>query len=162
MRRAIAVFIGGGLGATFRSLLVLALAPWGSLPAVLLINGAGAFLLGLVYVLAEDAGLLSTEARLFIAVGILGGFTTFSTFAWDAVVSAGNGTPLTAICYVAASVVGGIGAVGLGIVAAHEFLDGLEKLAAATFVRLRRRHRRTSNVGADIGVIEAEDREESA
>lgn len=47
------------------------------------INILGSFLIGVVYALSERGNFLSPEARLFLTVGICGGFTTFSTFAYD-------------------------------------------------------------------------------
>ncbi len=51
---------------------------------MLIVNVLGSFLLGSIFVLADETGLLGARVRLFLAVGILGGFTTFSTFGWDA------------------------------------------------------------------------------
>ncbi len=48
-----------------------------------IINIAGCFLIGIFYGLAERGNLMSTEWRLFLTVGICGGFTTFSTFSGD-------------------------------------------------------------------------------
>jgi fluoride exporter len=52
--------------------------PWGTF----VINISGSFLIGVVLGLATE-GLLSTEARLLLAVGVLGGYTTFSTFSYE-------------------------------------------------------------------------------
>lgn len=48
-----------------------------------LVNVAGCFLIGIFYGLAERGSLMSAEWRLFLTVGICGGFTTFSTFSGD-------------------------------------------------------------------------------
>lgn len=45
------------------------------------VNVLGCFLIGFIYGIAEKGTWLSPEARLFLTVGICGGFTTFSTFA---------------------------------------------------------------------------------
>ncbi len=79
------VAAGGALGAAARYLLggfVQARLgpgfPWGTF----FVNVTGSFLIGVVLVLVErDA--LPSEARLFLAVGILGGYTTFSTFSYE-------------------------------------------------------------------------------
>jgi fluoride exporter len=54
--------------------------PWGTL----VVNIAGCFLLGIIYGISEKSDILSSEWRLFLTVGICGGFTTFSTFSNDA------------------------------------------------------------------------------
>jgi CrcB protein len=165
VRRAVLVFLGGGFGAVLRALLLAWLAGWdGYLPgSVLLVNLVGAFMLGLVFVLADEVGLLRAATRLFLAVGVLGGFTTFSTFGWGADVLAGHGSALAAIIYVGASIVGGVLAVGLGMVAGRESVGALERTALALLQRLnahgRRRHR---DIQVDIGSIEAENRKGSA
>jgi CrcB protein len=76
--------------------------PW----ATLGINLSGAFILGLFLTVA--LGHLSVAVMTPIAVGLIGGFTTFSTFAWDGVTISRNGRPGVALVYVAASVVGGL------------------------------------------------------
>jgi CrcB protein len=47
------------------------------------VNLAGCFAIGLVGALGLERAALSPEARIFVMVGILGGFTTFSSFAWE-------------------------------------------------------------------------------
>jgi fluoride exporter len=83
--RVVYVAAGGALGATARYLLSTWIAgragpdfPWGTF----VINLSGSFLIGLVLGLVE-AGSLSSDARLFLAVGVLGGYTTFSTFTYE-------------------------------------------------------------------------------
>ena len=55
--------------------------PWGTL----IVNVAGSFLIGLVQALAADARALSEPARLFLSVGVMGGFTTYSAFSYETV-----------------------------------------------------------------------------
>ncbi len=158
MRRPIIVFLGGGIGACLRALLLAWLAPWGAaLPVpVLIANLLGAFILGVVFVLADEAGLLRAETRLFIAVGVLGGFTTFSTFGWGADLLLAHGAHLGAgLLYLAASVLGGVLAVGAGLLAGRELVALLGRLD-------ERGLRRTGTARADMAAIEAEDHEESA
>jgi CrcB protein len=80
------VFVGGGLGSLSRYLFGVWMAgqlgsafPWSTLT----INVAGSFLIGLVATLADEARLFSTDQRTFLVVGVLGGFTTFSSFALE-------------------------------------------------------------------------------
>ncbi len=54
--------------------------PW----STFLVNIAGSLLIGLIYGLSEKGDLISPDVRLFLAVGLCGGFTTFSTFSNDA------------------------------------------------------------------------------
>jgi fluoride exporter len=74
------------------------------------INVAGSFLLGLL--VAEPW--FSRDAREAIGVGLLGGFTTFSTFSVQVVMEVDAGRPDRAALYVAASVLGGIAAAACG------------------------------------------------
>ena len=74
------------------------------------INVVGSFLLGLL--VAEQW--FSREIREGLGVGLLGGFTTFSTFSVQAVLEVDGGRPGIAIAYVLGSVLGGIAAGALG------------------------------------------------
>jgi len=149
MRRSLIVFLGGGIGACLRALLLVWLAPWGTvLPApVLVANVLGAFVLGVVFVLADEAGLLRVETRLFLAVGVLGGFTTFSTFGWGADQLLARGAVGAAVVYLGGSVAGGMAGVAAGLTVAR---------ALAHTPRAR-----GGNARMDVASIEAEDREES-
>lgn len=102
------VFVGAGVGGTMRhgvNLAVLRLG-WTAFPAsTLAINVLGSFLMG---VLAEYFALrahLPQQWRLFLTTGLLGGFTTFSTFSLDAALLYERGKPLIAAAYVLGSVV---------------------------------------------------------
>ena len=114
------VMIGGALGAGARHLVgraTLALAgpgfPYGTLAA----NLIGGLAMGLLAgILARSTG-ATENVRLFAGVGVLGGFTTFSSFSLDAVMLYERGAALLALGYVLASVIGAILALfaGLGI-----------------------------------------------
>lgn len=163
MQRAGIVFLGGGLGSCLRAALLAWLAPTGAVAPVLLTNVVGAFVLGVVWVLADEAGLLQARARFFLAVGVLGGFTTFSTFGWGADILLAHHTWGLAIVYVAASIGGGIAAVATGLAAGRELVGISERAALAVLRRLDERGlRRIGDARTDLGAIEAEDREESA
>lgn len=70
----------GGVGRYLLSKLMQELCP-GAFPAgTLLVNVLGCFVIGLFYGLFEAGHLLSPSLRLFLTVGLCGGFTTFSTF----------------------------------------------------------------------------------
>jgi CrcB protein len=118
MQNLVLVMIGGGLGAGLRHLvngLALKVAgtsfPWGTMG----INIAGSFAMGfLVAILARRTG--DTHAvRLFVATGILGGFTTFSAFSLDFAVLFERGASTLAAAYVAASVFGSLAAIFAGL-----------------------------------------------
>src|SRR5918911_3796617 len=163
MRRAVIVFMGGGTGSCLRAVVLAWLAPWSTWLPVLLINLVGSFVIGLVFALADEAGLLRAETRLFVAVGVLGGFTTFSTFGWGADLLVDRGAGGIALAYVVASVVGGVAAAGAGVVAGREVVVALERAAVGLLGRLDDRGLRrtgTSQRKSEAGT--REDRQESA
>lgn len=112
--------VGGALGALARWGVAEAVPPASGWPwATLLVNLTGCLLLGaLVAVLAArfpDAG----WPRPLLAVGVLGGYTTYSAFALEVVRLAEDGAVLTAVAYVLVSVAGGVAAVAAGTLAAR-------------------------------------------
>lgn len=109
MRALLLVGLGGALGAISRygfAALVGRAWPMGFPLATLLINIAGSAAMGLfIGLMARFAPAWQEEARLFVAVGILGGFTTFSAFSLDTVLLIERGELLQAGTYVLLSVV---------------------------------------------------------
>lgn len=85
--------------------------PWGTL----LVNITGCFIIGLVYALSEKGTLISPEMRLLLATGFCGGFTTFSTFAFENITLMRDGELLYTFLYIAASVIIGFAAAFLGV-----------------------------------------------
>ncbi|NOZ77547.1 MAG: fluoride efflux transporter CrcB [Euryarchaeota archaeon] len=76
--------IGGFFGSIFRFVLSGWLQNGLSFPlGTLGVNFIGSFILGLVMYLSEFRGLFSEEMRIFLAIGLLGGFTTMSTFSYE-------------------------------------------------------------------------------
>jgi CrcB protein len=71
------------------------------------VNVVGSFLIGLIAALAAG-GAISPATRLFLAVGIMGGFTTFSSFSLDVLANLESGRGGLALAYVLASVVLGV------------------------------------------------------
>ena len=74
--------------------------PWGTL----LINLTGCFFLGLIGQMMLNRMMVSSELRVAIAVGFFGGYTTFSSFGWEAAKMLEAGEWLRSLAYVAASV----------------------------------------------------------
>lgn len=85
-----------------------------SLWTIVAVNLAGSFVLG---VLTHVGVGWSHEVRTALGVGVLGGFTTFSTFTVQAVLESDGGRPGRAAAYVAVSVVGGLAAAVAGYAA---------------------------------------------
>lgn len=106
------VALGGAIGSALRYLTVLAVtAPLGTL----VVNVAGSFLMGLLWVLLASRTPLSP----LLMTGILGGFTTFSAFSLDTLKLWQNGQVLSGFGYVAASVTLSFAAVALGVTLAR-------------------------------------------
>jgi len=82
--------------------------PW----ATLGINISGAFILAVFLTLG--LGHLSAAVITPISIGVLGGYTTFSTFAWESFTLERTGRPGTALLYVTVSVIGGLLAASAG------------------------------------------------
>lgn len=80
-----------------------------------LVNVAGSFVIGIIYALAEKGNLMNPEWRIFLAVGICGGFTTFSTFALDNLNLMKDNSLWQLFLYTGGSLFFGIAAVYLGI-----------------------------------------------
>lgn len=104
------VGLGGFLGAVFRYLTTLATQgasltfPYGTLVSNLL----GCFVIGVVATLAMGSTLLSTEARLFLATGVCGGYTTLSSLIYELAQFVDDGEFLHASVYLAATFVGAV------------------------------------------------------
>jgi CrcB protein len=113
------VGLGGFLGAIARYLLASAIAErWGGkFPCgILIVNITGSFVLGFFMAFAQSRSWIQPNFRLLFAVGIVGGYTTFSTFTYDSVRLALDGKLLLATTNVSASVLLGCLAVMAGII----------------------------------------------
>jgi CrcB protein len=110
------VFVGGALGTVARYLLEAhhPIAP-GSFPWVtLVVNLSGSLAIGLLVPLTDHVGPRVPALRPFLLVGVLGGWTTYSTLAVEATLLTKDGNAGTAIAYLAATVVGGLALVVAG------------------------------------------------
>ena len=119
------VALGGALGSVSRFLLGPALqrAFDATFPVgTLFINITGSLILGFVMRLAVEGVNVTPEARAFIAVGFCGGFTTFSTFSFEAMRLLEDGEGWHAAMYVFASVLLSLAAAFVGLVAARELM----------------------------------------
>jgi len=105
------VGLGGGIGSIarylcqkwFASSLPLTF-PWGTF----VVNLIGCLLIGVIYEASEKSAVLSPQARLFLATGFCGGFTTFSTFAFENMNLLRSGDTAYFLLYTIGSVVLGI------------------------------------------------------
>lgn len=112
------VMAGGALGAGLRHLTNIGAArllgvnfPWGTLA----VNVIGGFIMGVfIEMLARRWG-GSLEWRLFVATGVLGGYTTFSAFSLDVAVLYERGELAYPVIYVAGSLILSIGGLFLGL-----------------------------------------------
>ena len=107
MKMLLAVALGGAVGAVLRYKAVGWVAhlmghgfPWGTLA----VNVIGSFAMGLLIELGALKLNLSGEMRAFLAVGLLGAFTTFSTFSLDVATLWERGAVMATGAYIAASV----------------------------------------------------------
>lgn len=116
VREILLVALGGGVGAALRGAIDLLAARVGlaAPPATLAINLVGSFVAGLLVALVVERGALPAELRPLLIVGLLGGFTTFSAFAVQAL-RLGEGAPLSALAYVATSLLLGLLAAAAGL-----------------------------------------------
>lgn len=80
----------------------------------LLVNILGSLVIGLLMGISERSTILTTEARLFLMVGLCGGFTTFSSFTMENLSLLHNGQVLQILVYTSLSVILGFFAVWIG------------------------------------------------
>lgn len=85
--------------------------PYGTL----VVNVTGCFLIGWIMAVAEGRFVLSPTVRVFLTIGILGGFTTFSSFAYETLALMRDGEWVWALANAAGSVVLGLVAAFLGM-----------------------------------------------
>ena len=118
VKNILLIGFGGGIGSIARYLLQKWVYhiyphpfPWGTF----LVNIIGCFLIGVFYGVAEKSNLLNYEWRLLLTAGFCGGFTTFSTFAFENMTFLRGGDVTYFLLYIGLSVILGIAAVFGGI-----------------------------------------------
>ena len=116
------IALGGALGAVSRFLLGngVSRALGSALPyGTFVINIVGCFAMGLLMTIIVDREMLPAAWRLFLCVGFLGGFTTFSSFGYEALMLLTEGRLLAVLAYVGGSVVLGLVAAAAGVLCAR-------------------------------------------
>lgn len=121
MIRLLAVTAGGGIGSLVRYLIGTAIMQryFGRFPlSTFVINLTGSFLIGLAMTLLTERFAPNPNWRFLIVVGFLGGYTTFSSFEYEALQAVRTGGHWIALSYVLSSVILGYAGVWLGAVVA--------------------------------------------
>jgi CrcB protein len=119
MQGIFSIFIGAGIGGVLRYLMIELVKRLNPAPfpmGTLLVNVLGSLLMGalMAWVLRDAAA--RESARLLLATGVLGGFTTFSAFAWDVLFLWQRGAVVPALTYVAGSLFLSLIAVAVGYI----------------------------------------------
>lgn len=119
LRLLLLIGAGGFAGSLARYLVtaaVLRLLPTTRFPwATLTVNVAGCLAIGLAAGYAEARELAQPELRLFLLIGFLGAFTTFSTFGYETLALLQSGRPLPALANAGLQLFLGLGATWLGL-----------------------------------------------
>ena len=114
IKNILLVGAGGAAGSIARYLCQVAINsiyPFRFPLATLLVNVLGCFIIGLLYAIAERTSILSLQFRLLLGTGFCGGFTTFSTFAFENMDLIRTGDTSYFLLYAFGSLLLGIGAV---------------------------------------------------
>ncbi len=125
MKELVVVAVGGALGAVSRYVVyVLAglLLGTGFPYGTLIVNIVGSFVMGVLVEGMALAWTIPEQARMFLTVGILGAFTTFSTFSLDVAVLYERGRLDLAAFYILTSVVCSVGALFAGLYVVRQVL----------------------------------------
>lgn len=123
MTQILAIAAGGALGALLRYWTSIAVHarlgmafPYGTLA----VNVLGSLLMGFLYIWLIDRMAAGPALRAFLLIGVLGAFTTFSTFSMETLNLLEAGHPGKALANVLVSVVVCVTAAGLGVLAARQ------------------------------------------
>ncbi len=124
MNSILLVFLGGGIGAVARYGLqgTVYRTLGGGFPyGTIVVNFLGCFFIGLLMIGMEERFLVNPSVRIFLTIGVLGGFTTFSSFSYETVALLRDGQILFGIVNVVASIVSCLLATYVGVVIAKLF-----------------------------------------
>ena len=112
------VFVGGGIGAVARYWMqgfvyrfMSGIFPYGTIA----VNVLGCFIIGLLMTGMEERFMVNPSLRIFITVGILGGFTTFSSFSFETIALFQDGEVFFGMLNIVASVVICLSATYIGV-----------------------------------------------
>tara|TARA_B100000700_G_C15050324_1_gene859924 strand:+ start:4145 stop:4552 length:408 start_codon:yes stop_codon:yes gene_type:complete len=110
MQIILAIALGGALGSVGRYILTVATKEYTDLQGLgtLIVNTLGAFLLGMILGMAENRLEISEPIKNGLTIGLLGGFTTFSTFMYDAIYHVEETNWLAAIILITATILLGL------------------------------------------------------
>ena len=119
MNKILPIAIGGGIGAVLRYQIqgwvqdrLGAAFPYGTL----VVNISGAFLIGLLMTIFLDHFEATPAWRLFLVVGILGGYTTFSALTWETYQLLAAGSLAEGALYAGGSFAGGMAGLWIGVI----------------------------------------------
>lgn len=118
MARVLAIAAAGAVGSLARYWLSALVQRWAGTPfpwGTFAVNIIGSFLFGLIWTLAEERLVISTEMRIMLLTGFMGAFTTFSTFAFETGLFVRDSQWMLVFGNIAAQIIIGISAVLLGI-----------------------------------------------
>lgn len=124
MAKYLFVMLGGAFGAASRFFVGTLAAKWysGLFPlGTFVINVTGSFLAGVLMMFFLNRPWMDGNWRLFLVTGILGGYTTFSSFEWDIFSAVRGGAAAVALSYVVLSVVAGLIGVSIGAIVSNRF-----------------------------------------
>ena len=122
LKQLLLIGAGGFIGSVARYLIsrLNTHVEWLSIPVgTLAVNVLGSMLIGFLIGISEKSPVLTVELRMFLMVGLCGGFTTFSSFSGENLMLMRNGQFLTLFLYTGLSILLGFTAVYLGFISSR-------------------------------------------